>query len=234
VPETYGLDVPLNYLDGVVAHAINFVRSDLWLFLGIGASVLVVPFFVLAMRRRPPLQMPLLTIILCMIFYLGSQRAHPGSMRYIVSALPMVYAFAAQEMLRWRWRALPIAAVALALLVPHVQQVTDVTRGRGEYYGGLPGDFDPRPTLRAIDGAGYRVCYADYWLAYKLQWVSDERVRFIPFHSFDRNRAASRALAAEPGPKCFVDLRGGVRAMRPEETRRPDFPSARAPAPTPR
>ncbi len=232
VPETYGLDVPLMYLDGVAAHTVTLLRSDLWLFIGIGASVVVVPFFVAAMLRRPAREMPLVTIILCLVFYLWSWRAHPGSMRYIVSALPMVYAYSAQEMLRLRLHAIPIAAVTLALLVPRIGQIRDVARGQGEYYAGLPGDFDPRLTLQAIEGKGYTICYANYWIAYKLQWVSEERVRFIPYLSFDRNRAASRALAAEPVPKCFVELDGSVRPMTPIETRRPGFPSARAPAPT--
>jgi Dolichyl-phosphate-mannose-protein mannosyltransferase len=213
VPDEYGLSVPLLYPDGAVRHAITFLRSDVWLFIGAAASIVIVPFFIVAMMRRPALEMPLATIILCVAFYLFSQRAHPGSMRYIVSALPMVYAFAAREMLRLRppLRAIPIAAAALALLVPRVGEVRDVAAGKGEYYAGLPGDFDPRPTLRAIESAHYTVCYADYWLAYKLQWVSDERVRFIPWRSFDRNRAASRALAATPGPKCHVELDGRVR-----------------------
>lgn len=234
VPDSYGLDVPLVYLDGVAAHAVTFLRSDLWLFIGIAASIVVVPFFVVAMLRRPPLDMPLVTIILCVVFYLFSGRAHPGSMRYIVSALPMVYAFAAQEMLRLRWRTIPIAAVTLALLVPRIGQLRDVALGKGEYYGGLLGGFDPRPTLRAIEDAHYTICYADYWLAYKLQWVSDERVRFIPYRSFDRNREASRLLVATPVPKCYVDPDGRVRPTTPEETRRPGFPSAPAPAPTPK
>src|SRR5262249_39123755 len=160
VPQTYGLDVPMMYLDGVVAHTIDFLRSDLWLFLGVGAAIVVLPFFIAAMLRRPALDMPLVTIILCAIFYLWSQRAHPGSMRYIVSALPMVYAFAAQEMLRLRWHAVPIAAVTLALLGPRIAQVRDVARGEGEYYAGLPGDFDPRPTLRTIENEHYTICYS--------------------------------------------------------------------------
>lgn len=217
VPESYGLSVPLMYLNGIAAHTINFLRSDLWLFLGAAAAVVIVPFFIAAMLRRPPLEMPLVTIILCVAFYLFSERAHPGSMRYIVSALPMVYAFAAQEMLRTRMRSIAIAAVVLALLVPRVKQVRDVARSEGEYYAGLGGAFDPRPTLRTIENAHYTICYADYWVAYKLQWVSDERVRFIPFRSFDRNRAASRALAATAVPKCFVDDNGRVRPFDPKE-----------------
>jgi hypothetical protein len=213
VPETYGLSVPMMTLRGVVEHTVTFVSSDLWLFVGAAASIIVVPFFIVAMLGRPRFDMPLITIILCTIFYLFSQRAHPGTMRYIVSALPMVYAFAANEMLRLRWGGMAIAAVTLALLVPRVEQIRNVATGRGEYYAGLPGEFDPRPVLRDIESQHYTICYADYWIAYKLQWVSDERVRFIPYRSLDRTRAASRALHAAPGPKCFVDKNGRVSGM---------------------
>ena len=221
VPETYGLSVPTMPLRGVVEHFVTFVSSDLWLFIGAAASIVVVPFFIVAMLRRPPLDMPLITIILCTIFYLFSQRAHPGTMRYIVSALPMVYAFAANEMLRVRWGGIAITAVTLALLVPSIEQIRDVATGRGEYYAGLPGDFDPRPVLRDIESRHYTICYADYWISYKLQWVSDERVRFIPFHSLDRTRATSRALHAAPGPKCFVDKNGRVSPMPKTPARAP-------------
>jgi hypothetical protein len=199
-------------LSGVAAHVLSFLRADLWLFVGAAASILVIPFFIVAMMRRPRFDQPLVTLILCLIFYLFSERAHPGTMRYIVSALPMLYAFAASEMLRVRWGAVIVAAVALALLVPRVEQIRDVAEGRGEYYAGLPGGFDPRPTLRAIESQHYTICYADYWIAYKLQWVSDERVRFIPFRSLDRTRAVSKALHEAPGPKCYVDAAGRVSA----------------------
>ncbi|HEV2721750.1 MAG TPA: glycosyltransferase family 39 protein [Thermoanaerobaculia bacterium] len=217
VPQGYGLSVPPNEIAEVARHIVTFLGSDLWLTLGAAAAVVIVPFFIVAMLRRPPLDMPLVTIILCVLFYVFSQRAHPGSMRYIVSAVPMVYAFAAQEMLRLRARMIPVAVATLALLVPRVMQVRDVARGEGEQYGGLPADFDPRPTLRIIEAKHYDVCYAGYWVAYKLQWVSDERVRFIPYRSFDRNPAASRALAAAPGPKCYVNDNGHVRAFDPRE-----------------
>jgi len=215
VPHEYGLSVPAMPLSGVVAHFITFLRSDLWLFAGAAAAVIIIPFFIMAMSRRPRFDMPLVTIILCVIFYLFSQRAHPGTMRYIVSALPMVYAFAANEMLRLRWGAIAIIAATLALLVPRIEQVRDVALGRGEDYAGLPGGFDPRPALRTIESQHYTICYADYWIAYKLQWASEERVRFVPYRSLDRTRAASLALHRAPGPKCYVDSAGRVSRFTP-------------------
>jgi hypothetical protein len=214
VRTTYGLSVPAMPLRGTIEHFVTLLHSDLWLFVGIGASVLVVPFFAAAMLRRPALGPPLIVIILCAIFYLFSERAHPGSVRYLVAALPMVYAFAAREMLKIH-RVL-ILIVAIALLVPRVAQIVDVANGRGEIYDHLPGGFDPRPVIRAIDAQHYSICYADYWIAYKLQWVSDERIHFIPYHSLDRTRAASSILAATPRPKCYVDVQGKVSRFQPD------------------
>jgi hypothetical protein len=213
VRNTYGLSVPGMPLRGTLEHLVTLLRSDLWLFVGIGASVLVVPFFIAAMLRRPALEPPLIVIILCAIFYLFSERAHPGSVRYIVAALPMVYAFAAREM-RKVHRGL-ILIVAITLLVPRISQILDVANGRGEIYDHLPGGFDPRPAIRAIEVQHYTICYADYWIGYKLQWVSDERIHFIPYHSLDRTRAASRIFAATPGPKCYVDTEGRVSRFQP-------------------
>ncbi|MDP9192965.1 MAG: glycosyltransferase family 39 protein [Acidobacteriota bacterium] len=220
----YGRNDPLVGLRGIAAHAVTFLQADLWLFVGVVASIIVVPCFVVAVIRRRRFDMELMTIVLCVVFYVFMERARPGSVRYIVSALPMVYAFSAETMLRLRIRWLLVTLVALALLVPAIGLVRDVSGGRAESYAGTPIDLDPRPILRAIEEEGYTICYADYWIAYKLQWVSAERVRFIPWRSLDRNRAMSRELMAAPGPKCIVDAGGRVRAVANEDL---DHPVAR-------
>jgi hypothetical protein len=233
-PRSYGLSVPLQTPMAMLTHAATAARADFWNFIGAAggpfallAAIGIAPLFALAVvrnRRRLGQLFTLwpgdygargfaaATMALCAVFYVVSSRAHPGSVRYLVSALPMLYAFAAREMLRLRPRAIGVAvaaAVAIGLAVPRMEQARAVAAGHAEAYVGSA--FDPRPVLRSIESQGYTVCYADYWIAYKLQWVSDERVRFVPFHSFDRTPAASRALEATPGRKCFVDAEGRVR-----------------------
>jgi hypothetical protein len=221
----YGRSDPLVDLRGIAAHAVTFLRADLWFFVGAVASIIVVPCFVVAVVRRRRLDMELMTIALCVVFYIFMERARPGSVRYIVSALPMVYAFSAETMLRLRIRWLLVALVALALLVPAIGLVRDVSEGHAEAYAGFSPIYpDPRPILRAIEEQGYTICYADYWIAYKLQWISEERIHFIPWRSLDRNRAMSRELMAAPGPKCFVDNDGRVRAVTSADL---DHPIAR-------
>jgi hypothetical protein len=219
VLKTYGLSVPPMPLRGTLAHAITFVRDDLWMLAGGGiASLIVIVSCAIAIARRPRFDMPLVTIVLCILFYLFSSRAYPGTVRYIVPALPMIYAFAVDEILRIRAGVVAVLAVAILLLIPAMRLIREVGDARAEVYGHFGGEFDPRPVLRTIESQGYTVCYAEYWVAYKLQWVSDERVRFIPYHSYDRTREQSRALAATPGRKCFVDRDGRVSEFRP----RPD------------
>src|SRR5205085_398260 len=133
-------------------------------------------------------------------------------------ALPMVYAFTCDEMLRWRWVGLGAAGiVAVALAIPRIGEVRDIAAGRSEQYEGLGGTFDPRPTLKTIESSGYRVCYAEYWVAYKLEWLSGGSVAFIPFHSYDRTRERSRRLGALAVKKCFVTNDGAVRPLTPRD-----------------
>jgi hypothetical protein len=137
-------------------------------------------------------------------------------MRYVVLALPMLYAFAADELLRIRLapQAAAIATITLALLLPRLAQARAVAEARAERCANFPGDFDPRPVLRNLAADGYTVCYTNYWIAYKLQFLSDERTRFIPYRSFDRNRPQSHTLAALPVPKCWVAADGTITPWR--------------------
>ena len=82
---------------------------------------------------------------------------------------------------------------------------------------GVLAEPDPRAPLRTILEEGYTVCHAGYDTAYTLQFLSDERVRFIPFHSPDRNRALSAELRANPEPQCLVTDDGVVRRWLPSD-----------------
>ena len=92
---------------------------------------------------------------------------------------------------------------------------------------GLVGEPDPRAPLEAIAAQGYTVCHAGYDTAYTLQFLSDERVRFIPYHSPDRNRALSARLRAEPGPQCLVTDDGLVRPWLPSDAEQEGGPARR-------
>jgi hypothetical protein len=167
-------------------------------------------FMARSMPAPPQRAVALTTILLSFLFYLGSARVHTGQERYMAAALPMVFAFAAEELVRWRWVGVAAAAVfAIALAVPRMAQIRDVQEARSEGY--VSPNRDPRVILADIERAGYCICYADYWLGYKLEWVSGGRVEFIPWSSYDRTPDESRRRIAAPGPKCFVRTDGTIR-----------------------
>ncbi|MCU1245151.1 MAG: hypothetical protein JWN02_1061 [Acidobacteria bacterium] len=236
-PDAYGLSTPLLPLSGVPAHVAFLFGSDLWQLLGadrsplgIALGAILAAALVAALLRyrrdltdfvtlRPKAWGPRavcgVTILLSLLFYLGSSRAHHGAMRYIVLALPMLYAFAAAELLRLTALSrvatgAALVTITLALLVPRLAQARAVAEARSERCASFPGDFDPRPVIRKLAAEGYTVCYTNYWIAYKLQFLTDERTRFIPYRSFDRNRPQSRMLAAMPVRKCWVALDGTI------------------------
>jgi hypothetical protein len=63
---------------------------------------------------------------------------------------------------------------------------------------------DPRPKTRELIASEYHVCYADYWFAYKYEYLTNRKVLFIPYRSEDRMPKRSRRLADLPGRKCLI------------------------------
>jgi hypothetical protein len=219
-PKRYSADaaiVPLSEL----AHHLRDTIPDIVPFLdNTIVAIILIPAFAMAMFRfhndRGPRAMALATIVFAFAFYFVSGRAHAGQMRYIVAALPLVYAFAAEQLARRRVVALLATfAITIALLVFRVAQVSDVTHAQYESYLSWLPNTDPRPILATINADGYHVCYADYWLAYKLEWLSAGKVEFIPRPGYDRRPAETRRLNALNVPKCYVDLNGTVRPVTP-------------------
>jgi hypothetical protein len=159
-------------------------------------------------------------------FWLLSPETYRGAVRYVMVVLPILYAYAAQELVSlWdrpgvMFRALAIAGVVLltaGLYLPRHTQAKDASAGRLEQHENWPGGFDPRPALREVAAGQYTVCYADVWVAHKLEWLSDTNVRFIPYRSVNRRMVESLRLATLPGPKCFVDTNGRVRPLTKKE-----------------
>ena len=86
---------------------------------------------------------------------------------------------------------------------------------------------DPRGPLTTIAAEGYTICHAGYDTAYTLQFLSDERVRFIPYHGPDRNRKLSAELRADPNPQCLVTDDGVVRRWLPSDAAQEGGPARR-------
>jgi len=81
------------------------------------------------------------------------------------------------------WKLAARAGATIVTLAAFISVVATTLRAREE----ILSSADPAPVLARIAADGYEVCYANYWQAYQLQFLSDETVKFIPWHSLNRN-----------------------------------------------
>ncbi len=220
---------------GLLARSIRFLGTDSWRFVGLdglapppvlaAAGLVLLSVLLLrcgrrlnrSLRKEPPGVEGL--ALVGAITALGAaalvlKDVPPSQLRFMTPVLPaalalLLVSFQDSVNLLRRW----IPAVFVALLSGGVALLTTVflsRQARGVVEGLLAGP-DPRAPLKAIAEDGYTVCHAGYDTAYTLQFLSDERVRFIPYHSPDRNRKLSAELRAVPGPQCLVTDEGVVR-----------------------
>jgi hypothetical protein len=215
----------------VLQRVTETIFSDFWELLGAEHWLLGIAFVVLFARAAPHIRLTRETFLTLSIlatafaFWIFSTDAYKGAVRYIVIALPILYAIAASQLVQlWDTRKRAFALIGLAIItiglyVPRIQQTRNVAAARLERHEHWPGGFDPRPSLAELQRGHYTVCYANVWIAHKLEWLSDPTVRFIPYRSVNRRMVESLRLASTPGPKCFVDLQGHVRPLTGREER---------------
>lgn len=215
-----------------VAHVARRVAEtfshDLRVLVGAEASavvaLLILAAFVIAAVRIPrtrEFHLAAGVVLISLAFWIFSTTAYKGALRYLMIVVPILYAGVAWLIVRMRMPGIAVAVLLAAFLFHgRISEARAVAAGRGEQHEQWPGAFDPRPTLRALQANGHRVCYADFWVAYKLEWLSDRQTRFIPYRSVNRTITESLRLAALPGPKCFVGLDGTVRTLTADEAMR--------------
>ena len=246
-----GLVVPPWQPSGLLARVIRFPGTSAWQFIGLdglapppllAASALVLLSLVL-FRRARRVASPLRTDgrslegldLVGAIVVLGApvfclQNLDSSQARYLAPVLPAALALLlvslaeAADLLRRRIPSGFVAAVsgglALFLCVYLARRAHGVVED-------LLREPDPRAPLRKIAEEGYTVCHAGYDTSYTLQFLSDGRVRFIPFHSPDRNRTLSAELRALPGPQCLVTDDGAVRRWLPSDASEEGGPARR-------
>ncbi|HEX7708265.1 MAG TPA: hypothetical protein VF701_17515 [Thermoanaerobaculia bacterium] len=208
----------------------DVVTHDFWLLVGADTPVgwiggiAIAALLVSAVRHFQPSRESWLAagvVATSFAVFIVSNDVARGAVRYIILTIPILYAFAAGEIVRLggRWRAVGLliaGLITVSLYVPRWQQMRAVVAAQLEVHESW-GGFDPRPALREIAEGGYTVCYANVWVAHKLEWLSDTGVRFVPYRSVNRRMVESLRLGALPGQKCFVDRRGGVHALTAEQ-----------------
>ena len=117
------------------------------------------------------------------------------SYRYLMplyAALPVVYGVG----IDWALRANRIAGVALltALVALFAFQQAD-------WYRRLQPDREAQAIIECLDRDGVRAAYADYWLSYKLTFLTGERIIVAPINGVDRYPPNTAIVRAQPFPR---------------------------------
>jgi len=167
--------------------------------LGIVPIVITIASF-LALRRRSTTPFFHVLVLVVPVVFIASGSFHDSqSYRYVIpvyAALAVVAAIGAEEIGRWNVLA-GAAALATLLVMGAVEQAT--------WYSRLPPETRSGPIIECLRQQGVRGAMADYWLSYKLTFLSGETLILAPSNGVDRYppytsfvRSLGPADAAQP------------------------------------
>jgi hypothetical protein len=182
-------------LHGAMAAADPFARVAVPIVIGLRSPTTewlvspwwtVIPALIVLMsyaslrRRRCPAVFHVFLVTTPLLFALSGSFIDAQSYRYLMpvfAVLPVVLACGVDALARWHWTA---GAVALGLLLVMfgVQEAA--------WYSRLRPDRDPVAAIACLDARGARAAYADYWVSYKVTFLSGERIIVAPTTGVDR------------------------------------------------
>jgi hypothetical protein len=191
---------------GLKSPSTGWLRVPFWL--GLPLVFAIVASFV-ALRERPftPL-FHFMVVMAPVIFLLSGAVVDAQSYRYL---MPVSGAFAAVLALGvWRIfrRSRVAGAVSLALIL------TLFGLEQRAWYRELRPDTQSAAIINCLDRAGVSAAFADYWLSYKLTFLTGERIvvapdngvdRYPPYTAQVRTEASPPRIAATIGLSCTQD-----------------------------
>lgn len=200
---TYVFGFRMNYPSGALAQLRSFAPvAAHWTGASgvIGALYAValcafVAFGIWSARRDERRAMLVLIPLGNFAFFLLAEGAKP---HYLIASVAMLFALAALGAIElWsRSRAFVLVGAAVAFV-----SLTMTAHAMHQHVLREP---DPRPLLARVEAAGCKVCYADFWIAYRYRLLDEERRAWIPYLSQNRTRAESRSMQQLPGQRCLV------------------------------
>jgi hypothetical protein len=128
-------------------------------------------------------------VVAVIAFLLSGSFGGSQTYRYLVilyAALPVIFASGIIVMPR------VYGSVVLIVLI------TGSIAQQAKWYAAQPGDWMTPALIRCLDQRGLYAAYADYWVSYKLTFVSEESIIVAPFTSGDRYPAYTRRVEREP------------------------------------
>ena len=137
------------------------------------------------------------------VFIISGAYIDAQSYRYLMplhAALPVVYAVGIDGTLRSN-RIAGVALLTSLLALFALQQAT--------WYQRLEPDREARAIVGCLDRSGIRTAYADYWLSYKLTFLTGERVIVAPVGGVDRYAPYTLSVRAQPSSPTIERLPAG-------------------------
>jgi hypothetical protein len=139
------------------------------------------------------------------IMFLASGAFIDGqSYRYLMplyAALPVVYAVG----IDWVTRVNRLAGVALLTVL-----VALFGLQQADWYRRLQPDREAQTIIDCLDRGGVRAAYADYWLSYKLTFLTGERIIVAPNSGVDRYPPYTAMVRAQPFPPTIEQRPAGA------------------------
>ena len=114
-------------------------------------------------------------------------------------ALAVVFALGVWRIFRWS-RVAGAIALAMALTLFGLEQRA--------WYHELAPDTQSAATINCLDRLGVRAAFADYWISYKLTFLTGERIVVAPDNGVDRYPPYTAQVRTQPSPLRIPDTMG--------------------------
>lgn len=177
---------------GLRSPATGWLGVPFWLALPL---VFAIAASFVALRERPftPL-FHFLLVTTPLLFLLSGAFIDAQSYRYLMpvyGALAVVLSLGVWRIFRWSRVA---GAVSLAMIL------TLFGLEQRAWYRELAPDAQSAAIIKCLDRMGVRTAFADYWLSYKLTFLTNERIVVAPENGVDRYPPYTAQVRTQPSP----------------------------------
>lgn len=175
---------------GLRSPATGWLRAPFWLALPLVFAI-VASFVALKERPFTPL-FHFLFVTTPLIFLLSGAFVDAQSYRYLMpvyGALAVVVALGVWRIFRWSRVA---GAVSLAMIL------TLFGLEQRAWYRELAPDVQSMAIIDCLNRNGVRIAFADYWLSYKLTFLTSERIVVAPENGVDRYPPYTAQVRTQP------------------------------------
>ena len=177
---------------GFRSPATGWLRVPFWLGLPL---VFAIVASCVALKERP--FTPLFHFLVCaapLIFLLSGASVDAQSYRYLMPASGAWAVVLALGVWRIFRRSRVAGAISLAMLL------TLFGLEQRAWYRELAPDTQSAATIDCLDRSGVRAAFADYWISYKLTFLTGERIIVAPGNGIDRYPPYTAQVRAQPSP----------------------------------